>query len=102
MAFAGQVALEAVDFFAEVGHVLERAVHGGETHVGHVVELAQLGHHELAYPARGQLAFGGHAQLVDHRAHRGLRSEEHTSELQSLMRISYAVFCLKKKKNIET
>src|SRR3546814_2114968 len=28
------------------------------------------------------------------------RSEEHTSELQSLMRISYAVFCLKKKKNI--
>src|SRR3546814_2195684 len=30
--------------------------------------------------------------------HRGKRSEEHTSELQSLMRISYAVFCLKKKK----
>src|SRR3546814_5571689 len=28
----------------------------------------------------------------------GLRSEEHTSELQSLMRISYAVFCLKKKR----
>src|SRR3546814_5969101 len=34
---------------------------------------------------------------------RGLlkRSEEHTSELQSLMRISYAVFCLKKKQNRE-
>src|SRR3546814_2166389 len=30
---------------------------------------------------------------------RGIRSEEHTSELQSLMRISYAVFCVKKKKN---
>src|SRR3546814_4765082 len=30
----------------------------------------------------------------------GPRSEEHTSELQSLMRISYAVFCLKKKKTI--
>src|SRR3546814_7681937 len=30
------------------------------------------------------------------------RSEEHTSELQSLMRISYAVFCLKKKKNERT
>src|SRR3546814_8149676 len=29
----------------------------------------------------------------------GIRSEEHTSELQSLMRISYAVFCLKKKIN---
>src|SRR3546814_5245864 len=32
------------------------------------------------------------ARVADH-----LRSEEHTSELQSLMRISYAVFCLKKK-----
>src|SRR3546814_6805793 len=31
-----------------------------------------------------------------------LRSEEHTSELQSLMRSSYAVFCLKKKNNIQT
>src|SRR3546814_8800604 len=31
-------------------------------------------------------------------ARRDFRSEEHTSELQSLMRISYAVFCLKKKK----
>src|SRR3546814_2948453 len=30
------------------------------------------------------------------------RSEEHTSELQSLMRISYAVFCLKNKKQIQT
>src|SRR3546814_1835778 len=36
-------------------------------------------------------------------AHRvTIRSEEHTSELQSLMRISYAVFCLKKKKYIQT
>src|SRR3546814_2091298 len=33
---------------------------------------------------------------------RQLRSEEHTSELQSLMRISYAVFCLKKKKKTKT
>src|SRR3546814_4289436 len=31
-----------------------------------------------------------------------MRSEEHTSELQSLMRISYAVFCLKKKNTINT
>src|SRR3546814_10877268 len=30
-----------------------------------------------------------------------VRSEEHTSELQSLMRISYAVFCLKKKKKLD-
>src|SRR3546814_10771526 len=33
---------------------------------------------------------------------RAERSEEHTSELQSLMRISYAVFCLKKKKKSKT
>src|SRR3546814_8409602 len=42
------------------------------------------------------------AELVGlHRWRRGFgrRSEEHTSELQSLMRISYAVFCLKKKRN---
>src|SRR3546814_4568757 len=38
--------------------------------------------------------------VVDPRLDPGIhRSEEHTSELQSLMRISYAVFCLKKKKN---
>src|SRR3546814_2150481 len=38
------------------------------------------------------------AKAIDHAiAARDLRSEEHTSELQSLMRISYAVFCLKKK-----
>src|SRR3546814_3136490 len=51
-------------------------------------------------------AFDGHARIprggCDFREHAGsiLRSEEHTSELQSLMRISYAVFCLKKKQNI--
>src|SRR3546814_7198289 len=36
------------------------------------------------------------------RLHEVGRSEEHTSELQSLMRISYAVFCLKKKKKTDT
>src|SRR3546814_7931425 len=53
-------------------------------------------------------ALSAPAHQVCHRAERGLarlvrylarRSEEHTSELQSLMRISYAVFCLKKKKH---
>src|SRR3546814_8743683 len=37
-------------------------------------------------------------KLTIWRIRRRIRSEEHTSELQSLMRISYAVFCLKKKK----
>src|SRR3546814_10639294 len=41
------------------------------------------------------------AKLLVQRAEAG-RSEEHTSELQSLMRISYAVFCLKKKKTNKT
>src|SRR3546814_3223174 len=46
---------------------------------------------------RGQRRCGAAARS---RAPRSSRSEEHTSELQSLMRISYAVFCLKKKKLI--
>src|SRR3546814_9196774 len=45
---------------------------------------------------RGVRALGGESGDDKHRRLRG-RSEEHTSELQSLMRISYAVFCLKKK-----
>src|SRR3546814_8109958 len=51
----------------------------------------------LAHP----FAHGAEEGVVAHRhaqAGEELRSEEHTSELQSLMRISYAVFCLKKKK----
>src|SRR3546814_8755914 len=46
----------------------------------------------------------GDAVVAGHGVHAvggWLRSEEHTSELQSLMRISYAVFCLKKKKKRE-
>src|SRR3546814_9109473 len=39
--------------------------------------------------------------IMAYGACQGTRSEEHTSELQSLMRISYAVFCLKKKTNLK-
>src|SRR3546814_2624636 len=44
-------------------------------------------------------SFGNSSSRINaHSCHRNaIRSEEHTSELQSLMRISYAVFCLKKK-----
>src|SRR3546814_10074383 len=56
-------------------------------------------------PRSGRAAMLGLAEdqpelraLFDGSAHGPARSEEHTSELQSLMRISYAVFCLKKKK----
>src|SRR3546814_5466457 len=48
---------------------------------------------ERARHARGLVDHCLHADLMDAM----IRSEEHTSELQSLMRISYAVFCLKKK-----
>src|SRR3546814_9616787 len=59
---------------------------------------------------KGTSANAGGIECVDNPQHRlhlierdieaiGGRSEEHTSELQSLMRISYAVFCLKKKKH---
>src|SRR3546814_1648439 len=47
-----------------------------------------------ARPGAGRTAAG---QRRDRLGGRPVRSEEHTSELQSLMRISYAVFCLKKK-----
>src|SRR3546814_8664420 len=52
---------------------------------------------------RGKIQCARAADRIECRAEDALaagnRSEEHTSELQSLMRISYAVFCLKKKRN---
>src|SRR3546814_3320989 len=70
---------------------------------------AQQAQHGLLAPLQGSPAAAGHqggkiVLLLDHRCTDGLdqpgriaRSEEHTSELQSLMRISYDVFCLKHK-----
>src|SRR3546814_2616777 len=62
-------------------------------------ELGQNMLHRLTLPILHRAA-----DAQDRRADVDLkhRSEEHTSELQSLMRISYAVFCLKKKKNTNT
>src|SRR3546814_3108205 len=58
-------------------------------------ELRQLGDAKIVCDDTGLPAF---AELDAERCHLAwTRSEEHTSELQSLMRISYAVFCLKKK-----
>src|SRR3546814_9783153 len=51
-------------------------------------------------PSVGNRQCAGTAFREKEEPRRG-RSEEHTSELQSLMRISYAVFCLKKKKNTD-
>src|SRR3546814_1550907 len=79
--------------------------------------LVRIEHHHIAVAGEAEfLGFQRRGRYLGHR-HRfkvGLeageyiaacgrgRSEEHTSELQSLMRISYAVFCLKKKKKIKT
>src|SRR3546814_7251307 len=61
-------------------------------------------HHHIAFVASVAVRAGGGLQRMFEPAYRKTaevpRSEEHTSELQSLMRISYAVFCLKKKKKI--
>src|SRR3546814_8597025 len=66
---------------------------------GGVAALLQL-ERQLLAPARLDAAAGQHVHMVRHDVFEKalVRSEEHTSELQSLMRISYAVFCLKKKK----
>src|SRR3546814_3483991 len=62
-----------------VPHRLQRrALFGGQ--------ILRIDHHHVGQPL-----------VVEARRIDRLRSEEHTSELQSLMRISYAVFCLKKK-----
>src|SRR3546814_7141987 len=54
-------------------------------------------------PWRPAMESGLGRQISGHlRGETFTRSEEHTSELQSLMRISYAVFCLKKKKKTKT
>src|SRR3546814_4514077 len=66
-----------------------------------LVALADLGADPRALPVDGDPPLPDQPVGLAPRAEAGvadvLRSEEHTSELQSLMRISYAVFCLKKK-----
>src|SRR3546814_5316920 len=68
------------------------------------VHVAQIESGEFAAAQTGTIGQKHHG-VEDHRSQRCIwrrvgtgRSEEHTSELQSLMRSSYAVFCLKKKK----
>src|SRR3546814_1102107 len=63
---------------------------------GHRRSTCWIGSKRVA-DVRGRLAAGHEKELAG--ALWLHRSEEHTSELQSLMRISYAVFCLKKKKS---
>src|SRR3546814_7090924 len=81
--------LQTEEQFSDI--VLKTSADGGVTRLGDVARI-ELGAAEYGLRA-----------LLDNQPAVGIaimqRSEEHTSELQSLMRISYAVFCLKKKKN---
>src|SRR3546814_4902152 len=77
-----------------------------DEHSGTVVEKMQIRKADLTdmRPSGGgktRITFSGPSRgLIGYHGEFLSRSEEHTSELQSLMRISYAVFCLKKKKLI--
>src|SRR3546814_7010355 len=66
----------------------------GVDHAGLIATILPLSPGENPSSCRG----AGMAAIVMHDPIVMPRSEEHTSEIQSLMRISYAVFCLKKKK----
>src|SRR3546814_8234366 len=82
-------------FFRGVGQVLERE--------GGTLVVYGPFNHDGGYTSDSNRDFDAWLKARDPRSGiRDFRSEEHTSELQSLMRISYAVFCLKKKKNSST
>src|SRR3546814_5547392 len=88
--------VDAAAIAGEVPPVKQHRAEAGHELVGDVARLGRgvavaLGQHRAQHRAAGahhihRVRVGGHQ----------FRSEEHTSELQSLMRISYAVFCLKK------
>src|SRR3546814_6559836 len=80
-----QLGQQPGDLRRDAGAALQQAVEARRHDRARLVRR-QARTHGMRPPAQGAQREGG-------------RSEEHTSELQSLMRISYAVFCLKKKKN---
>src|SRR3546814_2101435 len=70
----------------------------GSYDIDQVVAASDLVRSSALYtPALVLILIGAFTKSAQFPFHFWLRSEEHTSELQSLMRISYAVFCLKKK-----
>src|SRR3546814_2651711 len=102
----GRLAREAIGIVDRVADAVETAHPGGAG--GEHDRLDRISHRAAVDPAR-QLQFMGqvvepgdhprYGRIGGDGARRIDRSEEHTSELPSLMRISYAVFCLKKKTN---
>src|SRR3546814_2154538 len=88
-------------FDPKVNATLKRAIKAArkvmipENYVQRVIQFARQGYTEIAFRTY-DTDWDSEAYLTV--SGQNSRSEEHTSELQSLMRISYAVFCLKKKK----
>src|SRR3546814_3680583 len=108
------ISQEMVDSSAIEGEVLDRASvqssiarqlgfvsdkrRSNPAEAGAAELMADL-YRRYAQPLTDEQLFDWHRMLMNGRRDLAdIRSEEHTSELQSLMRISYAVFCLKKKK----
>src|SRR3546814_6251504 len=87
--------------FAHIATPTETQLDFSQDALSHCLETAFLYLRALAgrlFPAFSFQRLEQCAGMMDHPP----RSEEHTSELQSLMRISYAVFCLKKQKQTNT
>src|SRR3546814_9037559 len=82
--------------FADMGAQIDEAGHQHRARR----DIGAAPHDRAGNGAKARLPEIGLAPALELRRHLvpPMRSEEHTSELQSLMRISYAVFCLKKKK----
>src|SRR3546814_3846307 len=83
---------DIIDHLGDVGRMVAHAfqILGDEQQMRALGNMLRIFHHEGHQGEKDAVV-----EIVD-------RSEEHTSELQSLMRISYAVFCLKKKKTKTT
>src|SRR3546814_8490348 len=80
-------------------HTAQAILHALERKIQHADFIFRIDINALGQVARRNVLEMG-AHLLERPQHSARqRSEEHKSELQSLMRISYAVFCLKKKKN---
>src|SRR3546814_6932849 len=90
--------LNQTDRIGRTAAQIERLTrHAGHSAHGRYISSGDVAHmHDVTHlpPITKQRDF----LIPQCRAHKMGRSEEHTSELQSLMRISYAVFCLKKQK----
>src|SRR3546814_5076950 len=93
---------EFLRILQHVGEGVSLLFHGGENIIAGAIQYAVDAADRIGGRAFAQALDDRDAPCNSRFIFQGDRSEEHTSELQSLMRISYAVFCLKKKKNTTT